>query len=124
MTEPTQTETPLILTEAAAAKIFLLLEDEPESDALRVAVTGGGCSGFQYALGTDSVAKRNADDELFVSLGVSVLVDEQSLDYLEGSTVDFSDTLSESGFKVENPNATGTCGCGQSFYAEDAPCRS
>lgn len=123
MTETTDAP-PLSLTEAAAAKVRQLLDADPESDALRVAVTGGGCSGFQYALGMDKVASREAADELIVCLGVSVLVDEQSLDYLEGSTVDFSDTLAVSGFRVENPNATGTCGCGQSFQADEAPCRS
>lgn len=108
------TATPVQLTDAAVAKLAVLLaEDGDEQQALRIAVTGGGCSGFQYALGFDT--EQHDDDLLFEQGGVRVIVDETSAEYLSGAIVDFQDGLNGKGFAIENPNSTGSCGCGQSF---------
>ena len=79
---------------------------------LRVAVEGGGCSGFQYELGFD---EQKSSDKIAEHNGLKVLIDPRSLLYLAGSTLDFNDGLMESGFKITNPNANSTCGCGESF---------
>ena len=109
------TETVISITPVAAAKIRELIaeEDDARSLVLRVAIQGGGCSGFQYGLGFDS-GSAEGDVELEVE-GVRVVVDPFSAPYLTGSTIDFLSTISESGFKIENPNAVASCGCGQSF---------
>jgi iron-sulfur cluster assembly protein len=107
---------PLVnLTPVAAEKIRQLMAEEPEGDSLvlRVAIQGGGCSGFQYGLGFDS-GTAEGDIELELE-GVKVVVDPFSAPYLRGSTVDFLNTIQESGFKIENPNAVASCGCGHSF---------
>ncbi len=103
------------VTEAAAAQIKRLLEQEGkvESHALRMKVVGGGCSGLQYQLAFDD-QMRDSDTEV-VESGVRVVVDEKSALYLVGTSLDFVDTLMESGFKINNPSANNTCGCGQSF---------
>jgi iron-sulfur cluster assembly protein len=108
------------LTERAAEKISALMGEEPagEAEVLRVAVQGGGCSGFEYALGFDRGAQDG--DHEFVLHGVTVVVDPFSAPYLQGASIDFLDGLQESGFKIENPNATASCGCGHSFQVEDA----
>jgi iron-sulfur cluster assembly protein len=105
------------VTEAAASQIKRLLDHEgkAESHALRMKVVGGGCSGLQYQLAFDDQV-RDADHEVEAQ-GVRVLVDEKSALYLKGSSLDFVDTLMESGFKIVNPNAKSSCGCGQSFGA-------
>ena len=107
------------LTESAAAKIRDLMAEEPEGEAavLRIAVQGGGCSGFQYALGFDR-GPQDGDHEL-ASHGVSVVVDPFSAPYLRGTTIDFLNTIQESGFKIDNPNAVSSCGCGHSFQVEE-----
>jgi iron-sulfur cluster assembly accessory protein len=103
----------LTLTPLAAAKVKeLLAEEADDALVLRVAVVGGGCSGFQYGLGFDSIAE--GDVELEVE-GVPVVVDPMSAPYLRGTTIDFLNTIEESGFKIDNPNATASCGCGHSF---------
>jgi iron-sulfur cluster assembly protein len=109
------TETLITITPVAAAKIKQLLAEEADSESLvlRVAIQGGGCSGFQYGLGFDS-GSVEGDVELEVE-GVRVVVDPFSAPYLRGSTVDFLNTISESGFKIDNPNAVASCGCGHSF---------
>jgi iron-sulfur cluster assembly protein len=92
------------------------------ADVLRVAVQGGGCSGFEYALGFDRGAEPG-DLEL-EQHGVKIVVDPFSAPYLQGSSIDFLETLAESGFKIENPNVSSACGCGHSFQVaegEDAP---
>jgi len=104
---------PITLTENAIAKLSVLLAEEGEPQALRIAVTGGGCSGFQYALGFDT--EQHDDDLLFDQGGVRVIIDETSAEYLKGAVVDFQDGLQGKGFAIENPNSTGSCGCGQSF---------
>ena len=107
------------LTPAAAEKIKELMADEPEGDAavLRLAVQGGGCSGFEYALGFDR-GPQDGDSE-FEAHGVTVVVDPFSAPYLQGATVDFLNGLQESGFKIDNPNVTAACGCGHSFQVEE-----
>jgi iron-sulfur cluster insertion protein len=107
------TNSPVTLTDSAISKLAVLLAEEGEQQALRIAVTGGGCSGFQYALGFDT--EQHADDLIFEQGGVRVIVDEQSAEYLQGAVVDFQDGLNGKGFAIENPNSTGSCGCGQSF---------
>ena len=107
------------LTEAAAVKVRELMAQEPagEAEVLRVAIQGGGCGGFEYQLGFDRGA--TAEDAEFDFYGVRMVVDPASAQYLKGATIDFVDTLKESGFKVDNPNASGSCGCGHSFHVAD-----
>ncbi len=104
------------LSERAADKVRELLAEENDAETLRVAVQGGGCSGFQYALGFDGAPQSG--DEIVKVHGVTVIVDRFSLPYLEGASVDYVDGLMGQGFTVENPNAAVSCGCGQSFQAE------
>ena len=105
------------VTTEAAERIHALLSEDGKADShgLRMKVVGGGCSGLQYQLSFDDMI-REIDTEIEIS-GVKVIVDEKSALYLVGSVLDFVDTLQESGFKIENPNASNTCGCGQSFAA-------
>ena len=112
-------ETLVSLTPIAAAKIReLMAEDsEGETSVLRVAIQGGGCSGFQYGLGFD--AGPVDGDEVMELEGVQVVVDPFSAPYLKGATIDFLNGLEESGFKIDNPNAAASCGCGHSFTVED-----
>ncbi len=105
------------VTEAAAARIKSLLDRDGklETHGMRMKVVGGGCSGLQYQLQfDDSVGESDTEVEMS---GVRVIVDDKSAVYLAGSTLDFVDTLQETGFKIGNPNATSTCGCGESFGA-------
>ena len=105
------------VTDEAAKQIKIVLKDDGkfETHGLRMKVVGGGCSGLQYQLSFDDVV-RDIDTEIEIE-GVRVIVDEKSALYLVGSRLDFVDTLTESGFKIDNPNASNTCGCGQSFAA-------
>lgn len=106
------------LTERAAGEISELLEKQSKTDhGLRVWVAGGGCSGFQYGMALDNELAE--DDQVFESHGVRVFVDPMSFQYIEGSEIDFIDTLMGGGFKVNNPNAASTCGCGHSFQTEE-----
>jgi len=108
---------PLVtLTPVAAAKVKDLMAEEPDGATLvlRVAIQGGGCSGFQYGLGFDSGAAEG-DHELEFEGGVRVVVDPFSAPYLQGATIDFLNSIQESGFKIDNPNAAASCGCGHSF---------
>jgi iron-sulfur cluster assembly protein len=113
------TDTLLTLTPVAAVKIKELLAEEPDgvSMVLRVAIQGGGCSGFQYGLGFDS-GPAEGDIELELE-GVPVVVDPFSAPYLRGATIDFLNTIQESGFKIDNPNAVSSCGCGHSFQVDE-----
>jgi iron-sulfur cluster assembly accessory protein len=111
----------LTLTPRAAEKVKELIarEGDPALTSLRVAVEGGGCSGFQYALGFDGAPE--ADDVVADLHGVRVLVDRFSLPYLQGADVDYVDGLMGAGFQISNPNVVQSCGCGSSFQArEDA----
>ena len=103
----------ITLTEAAASRIREILADEPGKTALRVAVVGGGCSGFQYQF--DLVDGPEPGDEVIEAHGAKVVIDPESLPFLLGSTIDFEDTLAARRFVVNNPNATSSCGCGVSF---------
>ena len=105
--------TGITLTDRAARRINEIMVSEPEGSHLRISVNGGGCSGFQYAF--DVEQSRQAEDIVVEKDGVTVLVDEVSLQYLEGSVVDFVDDLIGQSFKIENPHATASCGCGTSF---------
>jgi iron-sulfur cluster assembly accessory protein len=109
----------LTLTARAADKVKALMAQEPagEAEVLRVAIRGGGCGGFEYALGFDRGATEGDTEAEFH--GVRVVVDPASIPYLEGATVDFVESLQESGFKIENPNASGSCGCGHSLQVAE-----
>ena len=112
-----RTETVISLTPSAAAKIRDLMEQETDVSVLRVAIEGGGCSGFQYGLGFDRGAVEG--DHEFVCEGVRVVVDPFSAPYLSGASVDYLETIQESGFKIDNPNAAASCGCGHSLTAAE-----
>ncbi|MBW2370930.1 MAG: iron-sulfur cluster assembly accessory protein [Deltaproteobacteria bacterium] len=105
------------VTASAADRIKALLDRDGKlvSHGLRMKVVGGGCSGLQYELAFDD--SLGDEDQAIEAGGIRVFVDPKSALYLAGSTLDFVDTLQESGFKIENPNASATCGCGQSFGA-------
>lgn len=103
----------IILTERAAHRIKEIMGGEPSGSMLRVSVNGGGCSGFQYAF--DIERTRQADDTVVERDGVTVLIDEMSRQYMQGATIDFVDDLMGQSFKIENPLATASCGCGTSF---------
>ena len=101
------------LSSRAARRIAEILKSEPEPMMLRLAVTGGGCSGFQYNFALDDT--RTDDDLVLERDGATVLIDRMSLDFLKGAEIDFSDDLIGAAFKVNNPNAQSSCGCGTSF---------
>ena len=121
--EPQTTEVPEItLTSAAADAVRGLLNERELTDhALRVFVAGGGCSGYQYGMALEGEPRES--DFVFKQHGVSVVVDEVSMGYLKGANIDFVNEVMGSGFKIENPNASSSCGCGSSFRTdgEDAP---
>jgi iron-sulfur cluster assembly protein len=108
----------ITLTEKATAKIGELLGGQADSQdqALRVAVRGGGCSGFQYALAFD---KAQEEDHVFEVDGVAVVVDKVSMQFVFGSEVDYVEGLQGAGFQVNNPNVVAACGCGSSFQVKD-----
>lgn len=108
----------LTLTEAAARAVQdLLAKRELEGYGLRVYIAGGGCSGYQYGMALENNFREN--DKVISAHGVQVVVDEVSLGYLRGATIDFVDELMGSGFKIENPNAVASCGCGSSFKTRE-----
>jgi len=104
---------PLVLSERAARRIVEIMKNEASGSLLRISVSGGGCSGFQY--GFDIVAEPQADDIVVERNGARVAIDEVSLPFLQGSKLDFVDDLIGQSFRFENPNATSSCGCGTSF---------
>jgi iron-sulfur cluster insertion protein len=104
----------IVVTENAARRIAVLkTQEEAEKAFLRIAVSGGGCSGFQYGLTFDD--QRNEDDFVFERDGVAVVVDDVSLGLLNGAEVDFVEDLMGASFRINNPNAASSCGCGNSF---------
>jgi iron-sulfur cluster assembly protein len=107
------------VTNSAAEKIRELMASEPEGEVsvLRIAVQGGGCSGFQYALGFDR-GPQDGDNEVEVN-GVRIVIDPYSAPYLTGSEIDFVDALMGAGFAINNPNVQAACGCGSSFQAKE-----
>mgnify|MGYP001827395078 FL=1 len=115
MTVSDETTSTVVLTDGAAAKVKSLLDQEGRDDlALRVAVQPGGCSGLRYQLFFD---ERELDgDQVIDFSGVNVVVDRMSAPYLGGATIDFVDSIERQGFTIDNPNATGSCACGDSFH--------
>jgi iron-sulfur cluster assembly accessory protein len=113
--QTTQQATGVLLTDAAASKVKSLLEQEGRDDlALRVAVQPGGCSGLRYQLFFD---ERTLDGDVVTDFGgVGVVVDRMSAPYLGGASIDFVDTIEKQGFTIDNPNAGGSCACGDSFH--------
>ena len=103
----------IILTERAARRINEIMTSEAQGSMLRISVNGGGCSGFQYAF---DVEKTQQDEDLRIEKdGAAVLIDEVSVQYMDGAVIDFVDDLMGQSFKIENPLATAACGCGTSF---------
>jgi iron-sulfur cluster assembly protein len=111
-------QTAISLTDKAAAKVGELLGQQADGaeQALRIAVRGGGCSGFQYALAFD---RPKGDDHVFEADGVSVVVDKVSMQFVFGSEVDYVEGLQGAGFQVNNPNVVAACGCGSSFQVKE-----
>lgn len=110
----------ITLTPAAAQAVKELLEKRNlEGYALRVFISGGGCSGYQYGMALEDNIRET--DILSEQFGIRVVVDEISINYLAGATIDYVDELMGSGFKIENPNAVATCGCGSSFRTKNDP---
>ncbi len=105
---------PLLFTDNAANKVKELIEEEGNDDLkLRVFVSGGGCSGFQYGFTFDEI--QNDDDTAMQKNGVTLLIDAMSYQYLVGAEIDYQEGLEGAQFVIKNPNATSTCGCGSSF---------
>ncbi len=116
MNAPAEMTSPLVFTDSAANKVKELIQEEGNPELkLRVFVTGGGCSGFQYGFTFDEVT--NEDDTIMEKNGVMLLIDPMSFQYLVGAEIDYSEGLQGSQFVIKNPNATSTCGCGSSFSA-------
>ena len=116
MNAPAEMTSPLLFTDSAANKVKELIVEEGNPELkLRVFVTGGGCSGFQYGFTFDEVT--NEDDTVMEKNGVTLLIDPMSFQYLIGAEIDYSEGLQGPQFVIKNPNATSTCGCGSSFSA-------
>lgn len=107
----------ITITEAAAKKLNELALLEAKPPTIRIAIQGGGCSGFQYAITFDDFKEGDEISEASEGSAAKVFVDPMSLMYLDGSTIDWIESLEGSGFSIVNPNATGKCGCGHSFEA-------
>ena len=116
MNAVTDMPAPLVFTDAAAQKVKDLIDEEGNPDLkLRVFVTGGGCSGFQYGFTFDEAVSD--DDTSMVKNGVTLLIDPMSYQYLAGAEIDYQESIEGAQFVIKNPNATSTCGCGSSFSA-------
>ena len=116
MNAVTDMPAPLVFTDAAAQKVKDLIDEEGNPGLkLRVFVTGGGCSGFQYGFTFDEAV--NDDDTSMVKNGVTLLIDPMSYQYLAGAEIDYQESIEGAQFVIKNPNATATCGCGSSFSA-------
>jgi iron-sulfur cluster insertion protein len=116
MNDMTEMPAPLVFTDNAAKKVKDLIDEEGNTELkLRVFVTGGGCSGFQYGFTFDEV--QNEDDTVMEKNTVKLLIDPMSYQYLVGAEIDYSEGLEGAQFVITNPNATSTCGCGSSFSA-------
>ena len=112
----TEMPAPLVFSDSAAGKVKQLIDEEGNPDLkLRVFVTGGGCSGFQYGFTFDEAT--NEDDTAMEKNGVTLLIDPMSLQYLAGAEIDYQESVEGAQFVIKNPNATSTCGCGSSFSA-------
>jgi iron-sulfur cluster assembly protein len=115
--DETQTESISITPPAIQAVRELMDKRDLEGYALRVYIAGGGCSGFQYGMALDDNIRET--DLILESDGIKVIIDEVSINYLHGATIDYVDEIMGSGFKIDNPNAMSTCGCGQSFQSAE-----
>ncbi|HWH46294.1 MAG TPA: iron-sulfur cluster insertion protein ErpA [Burkholderiales bacterium] len=116
MNAVTEVPSPLVFTDSAASKVKQLIDEEGNpSLKLRVFVTGGGCSGFQYGFTFDEAV--NEDDTSMEKNGVMLLIDAMSFQYLAGAEIDYQEGIEGAQFVIKNPNATSTCGCGSSFSA-------
>jgi iron-sulfur cluster insertion protein len=116
MNAVTEMPAPLNFTDSAATKVKQLIDEEGNADLkLRVFVTGGGCSGFQYGFTFDETT--NDDDTVMEKGGVTLLIDPMSYQYLVGAEIDYTESVEGAQFVIKNPNATSTCGCGSSFSA-------
>lgn len=114
MTVTNEMPCPFLFTDSAASKVKNLIEEEGNPDLkLRVFVTGGGCSGFQYGFTFDEIV--NDDDTQVEKNGVTLLIDPMSYQYLVGAEIDYQESIEGSQFMIKNPNASSTCGCGSSF---------
>ncbi len=104
----------IIVTDKAATKIRSLVAEIPEGETqgLRIRVSSGGCSGFQYLM---DISPSEEGDQTFVNGDAQVFIEEKSLPFIEGSAIDYNDGLTGAGFVIQNPKTSGTCGCGQSF---------
>lgn len=110
---------PITLTERAVTELKDLMKSQEKADAaLRVWVAGGGCSGLQYGMALDD-GQPEEGDQIFDQDGLKIVVDDLSLKYMDGASVDYVDDTFGGGFKIENPNATSSCGCGSSFQTEE-----
>jgi iron-sulfur cluster assembly protein len=117
--DTTQVQSGVSLTEAAAGRVRSLIEEKNlEGHALRVFVSGGGCSGLQYGMALEGQPRET--DLRYTFDGIDVVIDPQSINYLYGATIDYIDDLMGGGFKIDNPNAVSSCGCGQSFRTSNA----
>ena len=113
MEQQTKHESPVILTDKAAGKVKQLLEKENKKDyGLRIGIISGGCSGYMYDIGLEKAQKES--DIIFEDKGVKIFMNPESVVFMQGSTVDYLDSLQNSGFKVNNPNVKRSCGCGHS----------
>ncbi len=116
MNAVTEMPGPIVFSDSAAAKVKQLIEEEGNPDLkLRVFVSGGGCSGFQYGFTFDE--EQSDDDSVMEKDGVLLLIDPMSFQYLNGAEIDYQENLEGAQFVIKNPNATSTCGCGSSFSA-------
>jgi len=114
MNAVTDMPTPLVFSDSAALKVKQLIDEEGNTELkLRVFVSGGGCSGFQYGFTFDET--QNEDDTVMEKNGVQLLIDAMSFQYLTGAEIDYTEGLEGAQFVIKNPNATSTCGCGSSF---------
>ena len=114
MNAVTEIPAPLVFTDSAADKVKQLIDEEGNTDLkLRVFVSGGGCSGFQYGFTFDET--QNEDDTVMQKNGVTLLIDAMSYQYLVGAEIDYTSGVEGEQFVIKNPNATSTCGCGSSF---------
>ncbi len=114
MNAVTDMPTPLVFSDSAALKVKQLIDEEGNTELkLRVFVSGGGCSGFQYGFTFDET--QNEDDTVLEKNGVQLLIDAMSFQYLTGAEIDYTEGLEGAQFVIKNPNATSTCGCGSSF---------
>ena len=109
---------PIVLTQSAAEAVREVMSQKNlQGYALRLYIAGGGCSGFQYSLALDE--KVQADDVVTETDGIRLIVDGESIKYLQGATVDYIEGMTSSGFKIDNPNAVSSCNCGQSFNSSE-----